>query len=235
MSKKKDTGKHAIQKKELQNADMNASEVLKKTAASDTNAKFEIKYKETQDVLEKICMTYNADKVSINCRMFAVIAVPFITGLMIAYGNPGGGTSKGMVIFLLKALVIWVAAYFGGGIFGRTFGKKIAELTSAGDGEEMFEARTKRRKGEILAVCVRFGEDSFDNITKTLTKTYRYANVTRLIETDDAMALVVLQPSTGEKGLYGFPKDSFTKGDAESLKTFLEEKCKGAKKGFIKY
>ena len=235
MSKKKDTGKHAIQKKELQNADMNASEVQKKTAASDTNAKFEIKYKETQDVLEKICMTYNADKVSINCRMFAVIAVPFITGLMIAYGNPGGGTSKGMVIFLLKALVIWVAAYFAGGIFGRTFGKKIAELSSAGDGEEMFETRTKRRKGEVLAVCVRFGEDSFDNITKTLTKTYRYASVTRLIETDDAMALVVLQPRTGEKGLYGFPKDSFTKGDAESLKTFLEEKCKGAKKGFIKY
>ena len=80
MSKKKETRKKAVHKKELQNTDMNAAEVQNTSVPSDTEAKFEIKYKETQDVLEKICMTYNADKVSINCRLFAVIAVPFITG-----------------------------------------------------------------------------------------------------------------------------------------------------------
>lgn len=232
MSKKKDIRKKNVQKSQERNLDV---EMTKTQKMQNENVRFEIKYKETQDVLEKICMTYNADKVSINCRMFALIVVPFIVGLMFVYGNPGGGTTSGIVFFLIKALVSWVAVVFAGGIIGKTFGKKIAELSSAGDGEEMFEKRTKRRKGEVLEVCVRFGENSFKNITKTLTKEYLYVNVTRLIETDDAMALVVLRPETGEKGLYGFPKDSFTIGDADDLRAFLEEKCKGAKKGFIKY
>ena len=195
--------------------------------------KFEVKYKETQDVLTKICKVYELDKTFINFRLFAMIAVPFVAGLMLAYGNPTGGTTSGTIRFLAMVIVAWVIAYFASGILAKTLGKKTADLSASGDGEEMFQRRSKQRKGEAFNVRMCFGEDSFDNITKNLTKTYYYRDVTRLLESDDAMAIVVRQPS-GEKGLYGFPKEALVEGEVEVLKSFLTEKCKGAKKGFIK-
>lgn len=195
--------------------------------------KFEIKYKETQEVLTKICGVYDMDKTYINIRLFLMILVPFVAALMMVYGNPGGGTPSGLAVFLLKVLVVWIAVYFLSGILAKTIGKKVANLSAAGDGEEMYNRRKKMRKGADFTVRMCFEEECFRNITKTLEKTYYYKDVTRLLETDDAMAIVVRQPS-GEKGLYGFPKDAFVEGDADALRSFLEAKCQGAKKGFIK-
>lgn len=203
--------------------------------AKKEDIKFEVKYKETKEVLTKICRLYIADSASINCRLFVGILIPFVVLLMFIYGNPGGGTPSGIAMFVVKAVLVWIVAFFVMKYISKFIGSKYADIVALGDGETKFNERTKRRKGEVLAVRVCFKEDDFQNITKTLTKTYRYVNVTRLIETKDAMAVVVRNPETGEKGLYGFPKDAFTVGDADVLRTFLTEKCKGAKNGFIKY
>ncbi|MGN1166718.1 MAG: hypothetical protein ACI4S2_09880 [Lachnospiraceae bacterium] len=197
--------------------------------------RFEAQYKETKEVLTKVCTLYHSDKADINFRMVAFIFVPFVVLVMYINGSFAGGTTSELVVFFVKAIVAWVASFFVAKICSRTLGKKYAELSGRGDAEELFNRRISLRKGELLDVYMCFGEESFQNITKTLTKTYRYANVTRLIENDDSMAIVVLNPETGEKGLHGFPKDTLTNGDADTLRTFLEERCPGAKKGFIKY
>lgn len=195
-------------------------------------SRFLVRYEETKKTLIAFCEIFHQEKCEMSTLVTVGVVGPIVLVMMFIYGNPGGGTVSGIAFFLLKFICVWAAAFFAGDILARTFLRSMMMTTAIGDGEELYKRRVRPRK-EPLVVDVVFYDDHVVNDTGTQQKSFLYADVTKLLESDKALGVLVDQ-GLGPKSFFGIPKDGVVDGDIDSLKEFLAGKCTRVHRGFKK-
>lgn len=195
-------------------------------------AQYKMNYTETKEVLTDALKLYGVSRVSKNYRIVISFAGVFIIGMYIYYGNPFGGSPTESVLFVMKALILWIVAFAAGEVFARTIGKWLELTAVMGDVDQLYEMKINNN-GKPLKVRVEFLDEYFINYASNKSQDYRYVDVIKLIESKDTIGIVV-HLDNGKKPYFGFPKAGLQDADVEELKGFLETKCPGAKKGFQK-
>lgn len=193
--------------------------------------KYRVKYEETPEALEPVCELFDIDNSDITIKFVIGGLGVVVLVFMFIYGNPGGGTPAGLVAFFVKYLVSWAALGIAALIINRTVWRKAVRATAAGDAEEIYKFR-KTKEGENTTSQIDFYEDYFESVTKIKIRTFEYVQVTRLLETERGLGLVVKKDKDvrgSVRVMIGFPKDALMDADIEELKSFLLEKCTGVK------
>lgn len=195
-----------------------------------------VKYKESQDTLKKICELFRLDESDITLKFVVLFLGVLVFYFMQQYSNPGGGTTNGMIIFVVKYLVCWIAAFFVAILFNRTIWRKALDATATGDAEDQFMKRFKMNGGTVNTE-LDFYEDHFDSVMEKKTRSFQYSQVVKLLESKEAFAVVVKTDPDGigsPRAMCGFPKESLEQGDIEELKAFLLERCTKMKRKRVK-
>lgn len=194
--------------------------------------RFTIKYEETKENIFRTCELYRLDS-SINAFRIGASAMAVMILVFVA---PNLGLLKRppmeLLIFLLKYWGIWALIFIGLEIFRKTLGRKLIRTAAYGDADNAYEQRKEKNKND-LPVSIEFYDDHFVNSTPLQQKEYSYTQVVKLLESDDAIGLVV-RSEQGAKGLFGFPKEAVQEVSLNTLKAFLESSCSHVKKGFRK-
>lgn len=190
--------------------------------------KFTAKYEENKQVLIDFCEIFHQEK----CEMTTLISVGVggtaLLVIMLLYANPGGGTTAGLVWFLIKYVCVWAATFFAADIVARTFFRKLMMSMALGDAEELYRVRIRRRTKPLI-VNVGFYDDRIVNDTGTNEAVFMYSKIKKLLETDKAIGFLA-KNGPGPKNFFGVPKNALKDGDVEELKAFLLEKCVQVKK-----
>lgn len=193
--------------------------------------RYQVSYTETEEVVTQTCKIFHRSQKRTVYRIAVAVFGAMLLGFMLVYGDRGGGTPGGLLIFLLKYAVGWIIAFFVADILAQTLGKKIEEFSSLTDGEEMYEIRMRKRKAPPK-VRMEFYDDHVANIVDGAKKEYLYSQVLKLVEMDTTIGIIMLRQD-GTKGMFGFPKSGLVDADIEEFKAFLVEKCTRVKDGFV--
>lgn len=190
--------------------------------------KYRVKYKESIETLEPVCELFDADNSEITmrfvCAALGVLALVFI----FMYGNPGGGTVSGLLIFFVKFFAGWAALSIAAMIINKTVWRRVAiRATAAGDAEQMY-LRRKEKDGKNITSQLDFYEDRFESVTKIKIRAFEYERVTKLLESDRAFGIVI-KTDRNIRAVIGFPKGALIDADIEDLKGFLLKRCPKAK------
>lgn len=194
--------------------------------------KYRVSYEETRDALEEICGLYNADSSDITMKVVCVIVGVILLAFNCIYGNPGGGTTEGFLLFLVKFLVIWALLSFVAILINHTLWRKVVDTTSVGDAESSYYRRKAKNNG-VLKSQIEFYDNCFRSITEIKKRDFSYDNVVKLVETKKAFGIVIRQrlDELGTRSaVIGFPKSALEDADIEELKAYLLEKCPKVKK-----
>lgn len=190
--------------------------------------KFTAKYEETKQVLIDLCEIFHQEK----CEMTTLISVGIggIALLVIEflYANPGGGTTAGLIWFLVKYICVWIAVFFAADIVARTFFRRLMMSMAVGDGEELYRVRVLRRE-KPLVVRVEFYDDRIVNDTGTNQTVFVYSKIKKILETDKAIGFLG-KNGPGPKKFFGVPKNVLKDDEIKELEAFLLEKCTQVKK-----
>ena len=191
---------------------------------------YKVKYSETEDVLQDVCRVNAAEKVAWNHRL-TVAAVGFVS-IVVIITKLGGDVSN-----LPKYLLMWALAFVGAEILAKTLGLKSA-LTSADiEGTDAYKQRI-RKWGKPLEVKVEFYDTYFTTWIKGLKmKKIEFAWVSKILESNNSIAIMAQTPGDSHKRIYAFPKRGLEDASMDEFKAFLVEKCPNAKNGikFVNY
>lgn len=191
-----------------------------------------VKYKESQNTLQKICKLFRMDESDITLKF-----VVFFLGILIFYfvmkfGNPGNDMTK----FVVRYIIWWIAAFAVGITLNRTIWRKALDATAIGDAEDQFLRRNKLNGGTV-STELDFYDDHFDSVMEMKTRSFQYANVVKLLESEDAFAVVVkTEPDSkgSPRAMCGFPKDALEQGSINELRAFLLERCTNMRRKKVK-
>lgn len=139
---------------------------------------YRVAYKESQNTLRQICELFQVDSSDITIKFVMTVLGPLVLYFMCSYGNPGGGTTGGMVLFLVKFIIIWILAFALAVVLNRTIWRKALNATATGQAEEQFERRCKLNGGPVSSE-IRFTNDHFESITEKKTRSFSYEQVTK--------------------------------------------------------
>ena len=192
-----------------------------------------VKYKESQNTLQKICKLFRMDESDITLKF-----VVFFLGILIFYfvmkfGNPGNDMTK----FVVRYIIWWIAAFVVGITFNRTIWRKALNATAIGDAEDQFLRRNKLNGWNWYRLSWIFIDDHFDSVMEMKTRSFQYANVVKLLESEDAFAVVVkTEPDSkgSPRAMCGFPKDALEQGSINELRAFLLERCTNMRRKKVK-
>lgn len=193
--------------------------------------KYQVKYKETKDFIVNSCKLYNLENGAFLPR--AVVAVGGVAVLFAMFVQKLPQNSPSPALFALKFLAGWAVAFIVGQLIWETLGKKMTLLSALGMGDDLYGIRMDGKE-EDREVCIEFCEDHFTYITEKKEEEHRYNEVLKLVETEDVIGMS-MQAGDGRKILQLCPKknvmdvETETEKDIAELKTFLLEKCTGAK------
>ena len=192
---------------------------------------YRVKYKETVENLEAVCELYDVDNSELTMKVVAVGAGILVMILIFIYGDPGGGTLTGLLLFLAKYLITWAVLSAAAMFFNRTVWRKAVRATAAGDAQEMYRYR-KAKNGDEVVSQIDFYEDRFESVTKIKERAFGYDQVLRLLETERGFGLVIKRDRDtvgSPRAMIGFPKEALVEAEMEELKGFLLERCQGVK------
>ena len=197
---------------------------------------YRVAYKESQNTLRQICELFQVDSSDITIKFVMTVLGPLVLYFMCSYGNPGGGTTGGMVLFLVKFIIIWILAFVLAVVLNRTIWRKALNATATGQAEEQFERRCKLNGGPVSSE-IRFTNDQFESITEKKTRSFSYEQVTKILETKEALGVVIksdMETKGSARAMIGFPKDALEGGQVEELKNFLLERCTNMRRKTVK-
>ena len=137
-----------------------------------------VKYKESQNTLQKICKLFRMDESDITLKF-----VVFFLGILIFYfvmkfGNPGNDMTK----FVVRYIIWWIAAFVVGITLNRTIWRKALDATAIGDAEDQF-----LRSCLLYTSSIRIYNRSFDQILKRDNPQDYYAQILVVEDTLFAM------------------------------------------------
>lgn len=193
--------------------------------------KYRVTYEETPKTLEPVCELFDIDNSDITIKFVIGCLGIVVLVFMFIYGNPGGGTVPGLVFFFVKYLAAWAALGLTALIINQTVWRKAVRATAVGDAEEIYKFR-KTKEGKNMISQIDFYEDHFESVTKVKTRVFEYVQVTKLLETERGLGLVVKKDKDvrgSVRVMIGFPKDVLEDAAVEELKSFLLERCTGVK------
>lgn len=200
----------------------------------DMTVKYKVKYKETMEFLTAYCKLYNLDRQRYTSTIVVAILGPLALWICYRGGFVGGGTMQETLLFYVKFIVAWAAAFGLGIVITKLIGKPMALNASLGDAEQVYKVKMKNRKDMgPLEVTVEFLEEGFVIVSPGKRENHAYADVVRLIESPEAMGIVAYIKKGG-KGLFCFPQKGLVDADPEDFRKFLLEHCPNVKKGFLK-
>ena len=84
---------------------------------------------------------------------------------------------------------------------------------------------------------IRFTNDHFESITEKKTRSFSYEQVTKILETKEALGVVIksdMETKGAARAMIGFPKDALEGGQVEELKNFLLERCTNMRRKTVK-
>lgn len=194
--------------------------------------RYRVSYRESEEILIKICEVYDIDNSDIMLKFVAAVLGVIVPVMMFIYGNPGGGTTSGTLMFLIKYVVVFAVIFAAALIFNRTIWRKAVKASAYAAGQEFFAERMQKRKNP-LNVKMEFYDDHFTNITPNKQKEYPYERITKLIETDTGFGIKFKTDTSKTfipNGMMGFPKDTLEEADFDEFKQFLLEHCPKVKK-----
>lgn len=194
----------------------------------ETSSRFKLKYTEDKKELIAFCEIFHQQKGEMNVLITIGIIGAALLFIFLFYSDPGNGTTKGLLLFLVKYISLWICAFFVGDIFARTLMRSMMMTKAVGDGEELYRVRVKRRK-EPLVVTVEFFDEKIVNDTGTQQAIYLYSKVRKIMESEKAIGFLVAN-GPGPKNYFAVPKYVMKEREVEELKTFLLEKCENVKK-----
>lgn len=105
-----------------------------------------------------------------------------------------------------------------------------------GDAEDQFLRRNKLNGGTV-STELDFYDDHFESVMEMKTRSFQYANVVKLLESEDAFAVVVkTEPDSkgSPRAMCGFPKDALEQGSINELRAFLLERCTNMRRKKVK-
>ena len=184
---------------------------------------YRVKYEETKKTLEPICALFDVDNSEITMKFVAAALGAVVLVFMFIYGNPGGGTVQGILLFLIKFLAAWAALAVAAIIINKTVWRKAVLATAAGDAEELSKYR-REKDGKNITSQIDFYEDSFESVTKIKTRAFEYGRVIKLLESEQAFGIVI-KTDKNIRAVIGFPKDALLEADIEEFKSFLLGRC----------
>lgn len=193
-----------------------------------------VKYQETEEVLAQIHSLFHFDNSNMTFKFILSAMGILVLIFMFIYGNHGGNTGRGITFFLIKYLIVFAVIFAAAMILNRTLWKKISKFTAIGEAEEEFEHK-KAYYNRTLEMEMAFYDTEFHTIDNVHPeeKTYPYERVVKILESEDALGLVVKSPRYmfgGPQGLYGFPKAAIDSDKLEQIKTLLLANCPNIKK-----
>lgn len=194
--------------------------------------KYRVSYTESEKILTTICEVYDIDNSDIMLKFVAAVLGVLVLIMMFIYGNPGGGTTSGIAMFLIKYIASFIAIFIAAMIFNRKIWRGAVKASALAGGQENFAERMKKRKNP-LKVKMDFYDDHFTNITPNKQKEYPYELVTKLIETEDGFGIKYKTDASQTfvpNGMMGFPKNTLEDADFDEFKNFLLERCPNVKK-----
>ena len=197
---------------------------------------YRVAYTESDEVLKKICELFDVDSSDITIKVVVAILGPLVFWFMYDYGNPGGGTTGGMILFILKFIALWALAFAAAVVLNRTIWRKALEATAAGQADEQFKKRCKLYGGPVKAE-IRFYDDHFESIVGEKTKAYTYDKVTKILQTKEAFGVAVkddMGAMGNARSMYGFPKEALEGGDVDGLAEFLLARCSNMRRKKVK-
>ena len=184
---------------------------------------YRVKYEETKKTLEPICALFDVDNSEITMKFVAAALGAVVLVFMFIYGNPGGGTVQGILLFLIKFLAAWAALAVAAIIINKTVWRKAVLATAAGDAEELSKYR-REKDGKNITSHIDFYEDRFESVTKIKTRAFEYGRVIKLLESEQAFGIVI-KTDKNIRAVIGFPKDALLEADIEEFKSFLLGRC----------
>ena len=184
---------------------------------------YRVKYEETKKTLEPICALFDVDNSEITMKFVAAALGAVVLVFMFIYGNPGGGTVQGILLFLIKFLAAWAALAVAAIIINKTVWRKAVLATAAGDAEELSKYR-REKDGKNITSQIDFYEDRFESVTKIKTRAFEYGRVIKLLESEQAFGIVI-KTDKNMRAVIGFPKDALLEADIEEFKSFLLGRC----------
>lgn len=197
---------------------------------------YRVAYKESQNTLKQICELFRVDSSDITVKFVVAVMGPLVLYFMCKYGNAGGGTPGGMVLFLAKFVAVWALAFIGAVVINRTIWRKALEATAVGDAEEQYDRRCRLNGGPVSSE-IHFFDDHFDSVTEKKTRTFTYEQVTKLLETKEAFGVVVnsdMETPGSARAMIGFPKTALEGSNTDELAEFLLARCKNMKRKKVK-
>lgn len=193
---------------------------------------YRVKYEETEKTLEPVCALFDVDNSEITMKFVAAALGVVVLVFMFIYGNPGGGTLPGIMLFLVKYLVGWSAFAVAAMIINKTVWRKAVHATAAGDAEELYKFR-REKDGKNITSQIDFYEDRFESVMKIKTRAFDYGRVIKLLESEQAFGIII-KTDKNIRAVIGFPKEALIDADIEDLKSFLLERCPNVKNKIIK-
>ena len=184
---------------------------------------YRVKHEETKKTLEPICALFDVDNSEITMKFVAAALGAVVLVFMFIYGNPGGGTVQGILLFLIKFLAAWAALAVAAIIINKTVWRKAVLATAAGDAEELSKYR-REKDGKNITSQIDFYEDRFESVTKIKTRAFEYGRVIKLLESEQAFGIVI-KTDKNIRAVIGFPKDALLEADIEEFKSFLLGRC----------
>lgn len=191
---------------------------------------FRVSYEETEDNLTDVCELFNADNSDLMMKFVSIVLGIIVFIFIMIYGNPGGGTTKGLVFFVIKYIVIWAVVTILMLIINRTLWRKVIKTTSIGDAELLLANRKKSGKG--VKSEIEFCEDHFVSVMEIKRREFPYNQVVRLVETKKAFGMVIKQNGSffqSTRAMVGFPKESLVDGNLDEFRQYMLKKCQKTK------
>ena len=188
---------------------------------------YRVKYEETAETLEPVCELFDVDNSEITMRFVAAALGIFVLVFMFIYGDPGGGTLPGLLLFFVKFLAAWAALAAAAMIINKTVWRKAVRATAAGDAEEIHTTR-REKNGKNIPSQIASNEDPSESVTKIKTRAFDYRRAIKLLESERAFGIVI-KTDKNIRAVIGFPKEALIDGDMEEFKNFLLERCPNVK------
>ena len=200
--------------------------------------KYRIKYQESEKFYGDI---YKIQKLRED--YITALAIPACITLIAIYICFRAGFFTGeqgsVPVFLVKFIIGIGLLFAAGQWYRKSFAYKGSLALADKQGQEMY---AKRSRFGRINVTMEFYEDHFVSLAKVSKvnhgsevedSSYTYAEVRKMFETDELFAVTVIDRYQLQ-ALIGIPKEALEENEIDEFRTWLQEKCTGVKKGFVK-
>ncbi len=194
------------------------------------NWKYKVEYVESEKTIADMFKIHKIRELNLSVKVLPVCLL--IIGLYVSW-RAGYATGKqgNIIIFWIGFCLVSLLMFGLGELYKRYFGTSGSIALADQKAKEIY---AKRKKLGEVRVEFRFYEDYLESRSKMNNVKAYYVNVPSMFESKDMIAFTVLTENN-QKQLYGIPKDAIGRCniDLEEMKSWMEEKCSSARKGFV--